>query len=323
MMKRLSYLILLFWTSHALAQAQPPSVYLSIDSTEMLVGGQQVLRIGIEHERREDDIKFNINPIKDTKWEILSSSFLTHKKTNSGYNSYKDILLTCWEQGEQVIPSIEVSLMANGKTQSFLTDSIKITVITPENAGKKMMDIKDIYRMPFPLKTLIYILVVALIAVFLFYILFIYLKNKKRLVKPEEKVVFIPPDPAHIIAFKRLDKLSEKRLVEQGLVPEFQSELTHIIRQFLGSIYKFNALESTTDEIIGFMNRHEIYAHRLPDLKRFLSMADLIKFAKAKPEKTFHKEMLEFGYKIINELKGDAIEQHFRLYGEDIKKEEE
>jgi len=113
-------------------------------------------------------------------------------------------------------------------------------------------------------------------------------KRKKR--ATQEKVIIEIARPAHEIAQEKLDTLKEKALWQQGQIKEYQSELTHIIREYLENRFEIRALESTTDEIARDLKDKGLDDGDKKKLSDILQIADLVKFAKAKPDVNIHDE---------------------------------
>lgn len=103
----------------------------------------------------------------------------------------------------------------------------------------------------------------------------------------EEKESIPIPDPvilpAHITALSQLSDLREKALWKSDRVKEHQSTLTHIIREYLENRFGINALESTTDQILKALKTKNFSLAHENDLRDVLQIADMVKFAKAKP----------------------------------------
>jgi hypothetical protein len=102
----------------------------------------------------------------------------------------------------------------------------------------------------------------------------------------------INPEPAHVIAFRELEKLSEEKLWQKGEVKKYYTRLTEILRQYLENRYGILSLELTTGETLeelvktGFKKDD---SYRL--LESVLRGGDLVKFAKYRPfaeENEFH-----------------------------------
>ncbi len=93
-----------------------------------------------------------------------------------------------------------------------------------------------------------------------------------------------PQEPAHVIAFRDLDKLKEEKLWESGQVKMFYTRLTEISRQYIERQYGIPAMERTTEEILEAFRRSNTEEPLLDEmLKELLELADLVKFAKEDP----------------------------------------
>ena len=98
---------------------------------------------------------------------------------------------------------------------------------------------------------------------------------------------------------KQLAALKEKRLWQQGQVKEYYSELTEILRRYFENRFGLMALEETTDEIIEGLRRMKLLPRIIGDVEDVLVRADLVKFAKYKPEIGEHDASLKTVYDIV------------------------
>jgi hypothetical protein len=117
---------------------------------------------------------------------------------------------------------------------------------------------------------------------------------RKLVKKKEGKQVIIHRDPAHVIALRELEKLRDEKLWQKGETKQYYTRLTEIIRQYLANRFGVFSLELTTSETLdalletGF-KKDGSYSK----LKSLLTGADLVKFAKYKPEPSENE--LHFG----------------------------
>ena len=65
-----------------------------------------------------------------------------------------------------------------------------------------------------------------------------------------------------------------------------------IIREYLENRYDVPALESTTEEIVQNISKANLNMSDVDSLKRILQVADLVKFAKAKPDESIHESFM-------------------------------
>ena len=134
----------------------------------------------------------------------------------------------------------------------------------------------------------IYILVGLLLMIMVGYY-FYKLKKRKNEIIPQLVDIYIP---CHVKALTALRQLEEKELWQQGMIKEYQSGLTDIVRTYLQERYHINAPEMTTDEIIGQLSKADFDKKYSYELVNILQIADLIKFAKAKPDENIHASFM-------------------------------
>lgn len=144
-----------------------------------------------------------------------------------------------------------------------------------------------------------------LLGLFLLSILIKYL-NKPKVV---EEVQVEIKRPAHEIAIEKLHDLGDKELWQKGEIKAYQSELTYIIREYLENRYDIMALESTTDEIVKELGDKEFDPTDEKNLREILQVADLVKFAKAKPEASMHQRFLDSALGFVRKTKANIVEE--------------
>jgi hypothetical protein len=96
--------------------------------------------------------------------------------------------------------------------------------------------------------------------------------------------IFIPVDPAHVIAFRELEILKSEELWQKGEIKKYYTRLTEILRQYLENRFRVYSLELTTAETLDALVRTGFKKNgSYNDLKSVLTGADLVKFAKYNP----------------------------------------
>jgi hypothetical protein len=110
----------------------------------------------------------------------------------------------------------------------------------------------------------------------------IWMYRQKR--KNPEAFSLKPLEPAHVIAFRNLDRLKEEKLWEKGEVKQYYTRLTEITRHYIERQYGIPAMESTTEEILYAFRKTNTEDNLLDEmLEELLVLADLVKFAKEDP----------------------------------------
>ena len=134
----------------------------------------------------------------------------------------------------------------------------------------------------------------------LFYLAYYYLKTKKKAeAKAEAKVL---PKPFNQLAEEALLALDPVAYFQKAFFRDYYFELTGIVRRFLAANYKIDALEKTSYELIGEMERVERDYEKIKLLDRFLQDADLVKFAREKPSLATMRESKEKAFRFIKEF---------------------
>jgi hypothetical protein len=93
-----------------------------------------------------------------------------------------------------------------------------------------------------------------------------------------------PLEPAHVIAFRELDKLKGEKIWTKGEVKQYYTRLTEITRHYIERQYEIPAMESTTEEILHAFKKANPEDMLLDEiLRELLELADLVKFAREDP----------------------------------------
>jgi hypothetical protein len=155
--------------------------------------------------------------------------------------------------------------------------------ITPPDTTAKIYDIIKPYRAPLTIgEVLPWILIIALLGA-LVWLAIRFLRKLKKSKTGIEAV--IDPDPAHIIAFRELEKLRDEQLWQKGEIKYYYTRLTEILRQYLENRFRVFSLELTTSETLAALVKTGFKKDgSYNQLKTVLTGADLVKFAKYNPE---------------------------------------
>lgn len=193
--------------------------------------------------------------------------------------------LTQFDSGTYTIPRQKILI----GEKTLFSDSIKINVnpVAVDTTKQKMYAIKPIIEVEkqssFWGKFWRFIIVLILISSGLIY----WFVLRKKPLTEEEKIAALPPYKQAKLA---LEKLDEQTYFEHQKVKEFYSELTFILRKYLNEKVYDQALESTTEELIVRLNilkdAKEILINKetIANIQGTLQRADLVKFAKSKPD---------------------------------------
>ena len=264
----------------------------------------------------EDTINLEKNTtaviIGNNEWGISDQYFSTPVEVMEGWfkngnTITKQIKISIYDYGIWVLPSPKIT-NKSGKRYPEL-EPARIWVL-PANMGMaqdsiKLMPIKDIiaegeswedYKIWF------YLLGFALLAPLL---IKLFWKRKKDEEITVEKEIIIP---AHKKALTALQSLKSEELWQSGNIKKYQSELTAIVRRYLGDRFDVNALEMTTDEISRALRNKDFDTKHSATLQRILTIADLVKFAKATPPLEINAEFMDEAVAFIESTKKEDVE---------------
>jgi hypothetical protein len=160
-------------------------------------------------------------------------------------------------------------------------------------------DIKDIKApVTIPLDWKLILLFVLIVLLLIAAGVYVYLKTKKRREARGAPVIILPP---HVIALSSLDELEKKNLWQKGMIKDFHSEITGIIRKYFEERFGLPALELTTGETLELLNNTAEAKSVLSDAEEFLNNADLVKFAKFIPVNDVNEMMMKKAYIIVEQ----------------------
>ena len=238
----------------------------------------------------------------DRKWPV--SQFV-----KTGNMLQQQLNVRFWDIGVFLLPQLSLELDSTKAVipvqylQSPVVYVLPPEGVQPQDTTQSFMPIADIISEE---KTwedyvwLLYLLAVLLTLALVFYM--IRRANKPREIN--EIVVSEIKRPAHIIGLEKLSVLRNKELWQQGRIKEYQSELTYIIREYLENRYGIPALESTTEEIVRDLKKSQNFElHHENNLKEILQIADLVKFAKARPEENVHARFMNQSVDFVEQTK--------------------
>jgi len=149
---------------------------------------------------------------------------------------------------------------------------------------------------------LIALVLLSLLAFFLFSRYY----NPHGTDKNKNKENIIPISP-YDNAIQNLKQLKEQELWQQGKIKEYQSKLTLIIRKYISDGYKIPAMENTSEEIIRSLRNKNFDPSLNTQLKEILTIADLVKFAKANPPADIHDRFMDQALDLVNATKIETI----------------
>lgn len=299
MVKRvMKYFVLLLLLSINLS-AQSISVLASIDSSDYLVGDYINYTLEI---RAESNIELTTPIIRDSlkKVEIIKEMSPLFKDEETIKVSTFGYIISYYDSASITIPPIAVRYKIQGVNEEKIALSNPVTFTVHTLEVEQQADIKDVKEpltIPLDWKFILLIVLIALIVIAAAYYMYRRYKKKKAEQPVKKKIIKIP---AHVRALTALDNLENEKLWQKGMVKEYHSNITGIIRGYFEERFNLPALELTTSEQMQQLKRVSSAENILSMTNEFLNNADLVKFAKFIPLPSVNEAMMKQAKEIVN-----------------------
>lgn len=281
-------------------QATQISARAHVDSTNYLIGDWITVHVDISHPR---GMTFQSLPA-DTLggFHILQQSPLGRTSDTSSSTA---LIVARYDSGLAILPPLTFlyTLPGDSTGRTVATNPVLVTVRTVKvDTTQDIRDVKPPLSVPWTLAEIALMLGIVLGVAAVVYLLYRYWKKRQQR-RPGTGADVPPPRPAHVIALEELAILKERKLWQQGLIKQYYSEVTEIIRRYFENRYGFMALEQTTDEIMDALRKRVHAAPIREEAETALRRADLVKFAKHQPTVPEHEEMMVIAYDIVEKTR--------------------
>ena len=202
------------------------------------------------------------------------------------------------------------------------SEALTLNVVQPfemDSTDMAITDIKGVYKAPIwwwgIFRWVLLVLLLAGIGVAAYYLI-TYLQSLKRDEQGNEMST-IPLRPAEEVALEKLDAIKEKKIWQQGQVKEYHTQLTDVVREYIARRFEVSSVEQTSDETLRdirplLIERKDLY----DQLRKMLTLADLVKFAKWSTTPDENELSLRNAYTFVKET---ATKSQEELEVEDLK----
>ncbi len=290
--------------------AQEVKPEASLDKDQILIGQQAQLTLSVTYRALPgqtpligwpavaDTITGKIDVVKDSGVDTVrvdpNSDPALRKETRT-------LTITSWDSGYWALPPFVFTI--NGDTAE--TQPMLLTVNTVEvDTAAAIRDIKAIYEVPYGwvdwLREHWPWVAGGVAAAGILTAVIITLVKRAR--KPAPVIAAaVPGKPLHVRTLLALEEVGKQKLWEQGLVKEYHSAVTDILRGYIEERFQVPALESTTDDLLGILRMSSMGAGQREQLANLLRMADMVKFAKWTPLPTENEQLMAGAVKLVQQ----------------------
>jgi hypothetical protein len=187
--------------------------------------------------------------------------------------------------GWNTVPPQPVAFDTGDLADTVYTTAQLLTVLAPRvDTAQAIMPIKPPVNTPVSLAEVLPWALAGYGALLLFTLVAALIWIRRQRAQDPEQFRIKPLEPAHLVAFRELEKLRQENLPGKGAIKEYYTRLTWIVRGYMARQFDIHALESTTSEIIeAFSVQYAEKNGLMNSLEQLLMLADLVKFAKEAP----------------------------------------
>jgi len=297
-------------------QAQLISVRSELSKDSMMIGDQVIYTLRVE---ASDRVEFRMPVLYDTlgrHLELLSPPESDTLRSDGRMTVTQSYLMTGFEPGMQMIPAQNVLYAVGNSVDTARSMPLMIQVIEPVvDTTQQIKPIKPPLNTPLTLREMLPWLAMGLGGILVTTLVVMLVRRHLQRKRYPEEFLARNLEPAHVIAFRELDKLKEQKIWEKGEVKQFYTRLTEITRTYIERQYGIPAMESTTEEILRDFRRSNPEDMLLDEiLKELLELADLVKFAKEDPLPVNNQTNLNNAYIFVQKT-------YPQFYREEVKDE--
>ena len=290
-------------------------VSASIDSTMLMIGDQTAMHLEVTSEPTEQ-VQMPVfgKELQDGIEIVKASPIDTTRLSDGRIKMSRELTLTSFKDS---LFAIEPIAVASGE-DTFWTEPMALNVVQPFEIDSTMAitDIRDIEKAPIwwwgIIRWVLLALLIAGLFVGAYYGVMWY---RKHFLKDEEEAV--EPEllrPADEVALEKLDEIKAQKIWKDGKVKEYQTELTDVVREYIGRRFDVQSTEKTSDETLKELKpilvakgeglEANVDGKALYErLSKMLRTADLVKFAKWHTTPDENEQALTTAYDFVKETK--------------------
>jgi len=292
--------VFLLFTAGIPAEGQLISVSPRFDTTSIWIGEQTNFMISLE---QPADMYVTFPLLSDTlsrNIEILSE--MPADTTQIGDNRIKInkfYRVTSFDRGEHFVEALPFVFFTGDDERVLNTNRVRLEVLAPDiDEEGSIYDIKSPLGIPLGIMEILPWLVLLLFASLVVWFIIRYVKHRKKESLLSETA--IPSEPAHVIALRELKQLKSESLWQNGKVKEYYTRLTEIVRIYIERRFGIMAMERTSYEIIEQLGERNGVDRKVVDLlEECFSLADMVKFARARPGEEDHESSLNTAFHFV------------------------
>ncbi len=310
-MKNLLLLVSFFILNFSFAQEIMPK----LDRTTIKVGEPIQYEIKIDFKKGDKIVFPTISDSLNYHIEILDQKIDT-VKTEGKSEIVQQLELTGFEAGKFTIPSFIIQ--KNDKDLTTKQLEIEIQDVEVDTSKNAIFPIKPVMEEEYSIrdywnKYWLYGIIAFILFIIAAVLLILYIRAKSKL--SGDKLYKTPYDEAKA----SLKALDAKKYLKRGEQKEYYTQLSFIVRRYLGRVYNFSALEILSDDLVKYIaTKQDVLPDDVQKFKQFLFDADLVKFAKQEFDDSTNNMHRNWVDEFVERIKPIEIPENEDLYKDQV-----
>ena len=271
------------------AQTPPPTVHARIVPDSISIGDRFALEVEVEKDLVQvvDFPVYEQGKMSENLEVVQEFPVDTLGRDGRRITLRKRYLMTTFDEGMYGLGHFPVLYMGKNVVDTlFSADSLflRVTTFDIDTTTQQIYDIKPPMRAPVKFGEFAGYLWAAFWALQVIiggaYVLMRVLRNRE---KGQVHAVRKPTEPPHVTAIRELERLNGEKLWQNHRYKLYYTRLTDIVREYIEERFGVNAMEMTTEEIMDALCGRLETERSAAQLRRLLTTADYVKFAKYQP----------------------------------------
>lgn len=280
------------------------TVRIELDSVQLIMGQVTTMHVNIVTDSRKPAQMIEIPDIITAGVEKHSESDAdTTDLGNNRIEIKKDVVIQSFDSGVYLLPPVKV-ILPGGDTVSSNQVTLKVYPVATDTLSTihpyaTVSTVERQWSDYLPEWAVNYGWWIILAIVILAGLGYVYY----RWLRPGKKAKAVKIEPPYVVAMREFRILNDEKLCEKGREKEFYTRLTDILRTYLEKRFGIYAMEMTSSQILDSINNNDETKPGQEMIKRILSMADFVKFAKARPLPEDNVKSLDYAVKFVEDTK--------------------